>query len=88
MSRSKREQQLKENERYPLRSLTNEARQAFLHEEDLAGKREKAAEKRKEERKAEKEAAEATAEEEKLKKQEALEVLKEKKEPKGKSWRR
>ena len=55
MSRSKREQQLKENERYPLRSLTTEQRQAYEHEEVLADRREKAAEKRREQRKEEKE---------------------------------
>lgn len=87
MSRSKREQQLKENERYPLRSLSNDARQALLHEEDLAEKRDKARDKRREEKKAEREEAEANEVEEKRKKREALKVLKDKDEPKGKkSW--
>lgn len=51
MSRSKREAQLKENERYPLRSLTTEQRQAFAHEEELAERRERDRQRRKEEEK-------------------------------------
>lgn len=53
MSRSKREEQLKQNERYPLRSLTTEGMQAFLHEEALAERREADRQKRKEEKKEE-----------------------------------
>lgn len=87
MTRSKKEAQLKENERYPLRSLTTDARVKFLHEEDLAEKREKAAEKRKEDKREEKaEAKAATAKKEADKKEAAknYEVS-----PKEKSsWRR
>lgn len=89
MTRSKREEYLKENERYPLRSLTTDARQLYDHEEDLATKREKAHEKRREEKRLEREATAANEAEEKKKKEEALKVLKDRDEPKkGKSWRR
>lgn len=40
MSRSKKEEQLKKNERYPLNSLTTEKYKEFLHQEELARKRE------------------------------------------------
>lgn len=71
MSRSKIEEQLKKNERYPFRSLTSDERQRFEHEEDLAEKREKAAQKRREEKKAEREEEETKEAEKKQEKTEA-----------------
>lgn len=50
MSRSKKEEQLKKNERYPLRSLTTEGHKAFLHEEELAERRERDHKRKKEEK--------------------------------------
>lgn len=50
-TRKTREEFLKENERYPLRSLTSDERQRYFNEERLADQREQAAQKRKEEKK-------------------------------------
>jgi len=86
MTRSKKEEFLKRNERYPLRSLTGEERQRLEHEEELAVRREKANAKRRAEKRDEEE-AKAKAEKEQKKRLAQLEKQQEEKKEQ-KSWQR